>query len=66
MRIAVRTNGCIRPVDLVRELGIDKRTARKGLSALSQKGKFCPIVSQESGRVCKYEYIHSLKDIQLW
>lgn len=66
LRIAVRSNGCIRPVDLVKELGIDKRTAIKGLSLLCHKGKFSPIVLEKSGRVCRYEYKHSFKDDQLW
>ncbi|MNO58936.1 hypothetical protein D3C76_495120 [compost metagenome] len=66
LRIAVRSNGCIRPVDLVRELGIHPRTAKKGLSALCEKGKFSPKISEESGIVCRYEYIHSFKDFQLW
>lgn len=66
LQIAVRSNGCIRPVDLVKGLGIHPRTARKGLSALCDKGKFSPVVSKESGRVCRYEYIHSYKDNQLW
>lgn len=66
LQIAVRSNGCVRPVDLVRGLGIHPRTARKGLNTLCDKGKFNPVVSKESGRVCKYEYIHSFQDNQLW
>ncbi|MEK4186828.1 MULTISPECIES: winged helix-turn-helix domain-containing protein [unclassified Paenibacillus] len=66
LQIAVRSNGDIRPVDLVRELGIDLRTVRKCMRSLCEKGKFKPIVSQVSGRVCRYEYVHSLNDIQLW
>lgn len=66
LRIAVRTNGCIRPVDLVRELGIDLRTARKYMRSLSEKGRFNPVVSQASGRVCRYEYVHSFSDFHMW
>ncbi|MEK5439673.1 MULTISPECIES: hypothetical protein [Paenibacillus] len=66
LRIAVRTNECIRPVDLVRELGIDLRTARKYMKSLSEKGRFNPVVSQASGRVCRYEYVHSFSDFHMW
>lgn len=66
LQIAVRSSGDIRPVDLVRELGIHPRTARKGLGTLCEKGIFSPVVSIESGRVCRYEYKHSFKDNQIW
>lgn len=66
LRIAVSSNECIRPVDLVRALGINRRTAINGLVSLCAKGKFSPIVSKKSGRVCKYKHAHSFKDIQLW
>ncbi len=66
LQIAVRSNGFIRPVNLVNELGIDPRTVRKCMMLLCEKGKFIPIVSKRGGRVCKYEYMHSFSDIQLW
>lgn len=66
LQIAVRTNGFVRPVNLVNELGVDPRTVRKCMRLLCEKGKFIPIVSKESGIICKYEYIHSFSDIQLW
>lgn len=66
LQIAVRSHGFVRPVDLVKELGVDLRTIRKCMKCLCEKGKFKSVVSPISGRVCKYEYIHSFSDIQLW
>lgn len=66
LRMAAHTDGLIRPVDLVNELGLNPRTVRKYMSALCEKGKFRPVLAEGSTRVCRYEYIHSFMDNELW
>ncbi|MEC0172099.1 hypothetical protein [Paenibacillus graminis] len=64
--LAARWNGSIRPVDLVNELGVNPRTVKKLMNSLCEKGKFRPIPAPVSNRVCRYEYIHSFMDTELW
>jgi hypothetical protein len=64
--LAIRWDGLIRPVDLVNELGINLRTVRKCMKSLCEKGKLKPVMVEDSSRVCRYEYIHSFTDSQLW
>ncbi|QSF46301.1 hypothetical protein [Paenibacillus tianjinensis] len=66
MQLAVRSKGYIRPVDLVNRLGVDLRTIRKYMAFLCEKGKFKPVLTQGSSRICRYEYIHSVLDNELW
>ncbi|MNN88693.1 hypothetical protein D3C81_2064140 [compost metagenome] len=66
LRMAARSNGLIRPVDLVNELGVDLKTIRKYMASLCEKGKFRPVVAQGSNRICRYEYIHSVLNNELW
>ncbi|KWX85817.1 hypothetical protein AMQ83_22570 [Paenibacillus riograndensis] len=66
LRLAARWNGSIRPVDLVNELGVNPRTVKKLMNALCEKGKFRPIPAPGSSRVCRYEYIHSFMEDELW
>lgn len=66
LRMATRWNGFIRPVDLVNELGVNPRTVKKSMNSLCEKGKFRPILAQGSNRICRYEFIHSFMDNELW
>lgn len=66
LRLAVRWNGPIRPVDLVNELGVHPRTIQKSMKLLCAKGKFRPVQVKGSGRICRYEYIHSFSDGEIW
>ncbi|KWX78237.1 hypothetical protein [Paenibacillus jilunlii] len=66
LRLAARWNGFIRPVDLVNELGVNPRTVKKQMNALCEKGKFRPVPAPGSNRVCRYEYIHSFMEDELW
>ncbi|MNW70274.1 hypothetical protein D3C74_495190 [compost metagenome] len=66
LRLAVRSNGYIRPIDLVNGLGVDLKTIRKYMASLCEKGKFKPVLAQGSSRICRYEYIHSVLDNELW
>lgn len=66
LRAASRMNGYLRPVDVVRELGIDPGTVKKYMTALCNKGKFKPVLSAEGKRVRRYELIPSLMDLDSW
>ncbi|AIQ45884.1 hypothetical protein R70723_08335 [Paenibacillus sp. FSL R7-0273] len=66
LRIAARSNGFIRPVDLVEETGVDLRTIRKYMASLCAKGKFKPVLTRHNSRIYRYEYIHSMLDNELW
>ncbi|WP_379145218.1 hypothetical protein [Paenibacillus sp. sgz500992] len=66
LRMATRWNGFIRPVDLVNELGVNPRTVKKSMNSLCEKGKFRPGLAQGSNRICRYEFIHSFMDNELW
>ncbi|WP_028608759.1 hypothetical protein [Paenibacillus harenae] len=66
LRAAKRRNKHIRPIDLVDELKINLRTARRCLQSLCDKEKLLPIRSGKSGRVCRYEFVHSFEDDHLW
>ncbi|CAG5077186.1 Putative uncharacterized protein [Thermobacillus xylanilyticus] len=66
LRFAMRAGGPIRPIDLVRELSINKRTALKVLKQLCFKGKLRPIACGASGRVTRYEPVRSLEDGAVW
>ncbi|CQR54231.1 hypothetical protein [Paenibacillus riograndensis] len=66
LRLAARWNGSIRPVDLVNELGVNPRTVKKLMNSLCVKGRFRPILAPGSNRVCRYEYIHSFMEDELW
>jgi hypothetical protein len=66
LRIASRKNGFLRPVDVVEQLGINRRTVRKYIYILCGKGKFKPVLAQGSNRVCRYELVHSFMDSEIW
>ncbi|MNM93817.1 hypothetical protein D3C81_1062030 [compost metagenome] len=66
LRKAIHSDGAIRPIDLVNELKINHRTVRKYMAILCEKGKFRSVASGKSRRVCRYDYIHSVNDAQLW
>ncbi|UQZ35574.1 hypothetical protein C2I18_19845 [Paenibacillus sp. PK3_47] len=67
LRMAVRRKGFIRPVDLVHGLNVNPRTIRKSMIKLCEKGKFRPVAAgKDSNRVCRYEYIHSFADHEIW
>jgi hypothetical protein len=59
--LAHRINKPIRPVDLVKELEINRRTAVRSLKILCEKGKFRPITVSGS-RIARYEFIRSYSD----
>jgi hypothetical protein len=64
--VAIRNNKSIRPVDLVKEFEINRRTAVLCLQSLCNKGKFRAIMSGKEARVVRYEYIRSFTDDWIW
>lgn len=66
IRLALLTGRPIRPIDIARELSINRRTAVKTLKQLCSKGKLRPIVRGASGRISRYEWVHSIEDESLW
>ncbi|GMK42343.1 hypothetical protein PCCS19_54020 [Paenibacillus sp. CCS19] len=66
LTLALRSNQPLRPVDLVQELSINRRTAVQALQSLTAKGKFRALQLGQSARVTKYEYIHSMLDSWKW
>ena len=64
--LTIRLGKSIRPIDVVRELHLNKRTAVKYLKRLCEKGKLRPIITGESNRVTCYEWVHSLSDDSFW
>ncbi|WP_342477210.1 RAP domain-containing protein [Paenibacillus sp. FSL H7-0350] len=66
LHMASRMNGMIRPVDVVKGLGINRRTATKHLTTLCDKGKFKPVLTPGSNRICRYELVQSMMDSEIW
>jgi hypothetical protein len=65
--IALRYNKPIRPVDLVKGLEINRRTAVNCLKSFCSKGKLRPIVSSKATNVIRrYEYMRSFTDDSNW
>ena len=57
--LALRFSTPIRPIDLVKELRINQRTAVKCLKSLCEKGKLRPILTAKKMRVTRYELVPS-------
>lgn len=66
MKFAMLAGRPIRPVDIIRELSVNDRTAARMLKQLSDKGKLRPIVRGRSGRITRYEWVRSLGDESAW
>lgn len=66
LKFAMLAGRPIRPSEIVRELSINYRTAVKVLQKLCDRGKLRPIVSSMSGRVTRYEWVHSLTAGSIW
>lgn len=66
LHLASRMNGFLRPVDVVKQLGIDPRTVKKNLNSLCDKGKLTPVLLQGSIRICRYELVPSVMDNEIW
>ncbi|NQX45528.1 hypothetical protein HQN87_09315 [Paenibacillus tritici] len=66
LRMASRKNGYLKPVDVVRGLGLNRRTVIKYMNILCEKGKLKPVPVQGSNRVSRYELIHSFMDAEIW
>lgn len=64
--LAMRHGRQVRPVDLVRELRINNRTAVNILKGLCEKGKLQPIAAGESGRITRYVWIEGPDEGVLW
>ncbi|WP_020619602.1 hypothetical protein [Paenibacillus daejeonensis] len=61
LRLAARWDGPLRPIDVVNEAKVCRRTAVKYLKLLCDKGRLQPHLSAgEAIRVCSYGYIPSL------
>ena len=58
--------GEVRPVDLVRKLSMNKRTAVKILRRLCDKGKLRPIMRGAGVRIARYEWVRSLENETIW
>ncbi|HIW33989.1 MAG TPA: hypothetical protein IAA29_14500 [Candidatus Paenibacillus intestinavium] len=65
IRLALVNGKVIRPVDVVKHLEINEKTAIKYLSQLSEKGHFHAVVSGRTKRINKYEYVGSMFDTQM-
>ncbi|KUP21507.1 hypothetical protein [Paenibacillus sp. DMB5] len=65
LRLAERSDGIIRPVDLVNGLAADPKTIKRHITQLCEKGRLKPLRAHGSNRVCRYEYIHSMLDGEL-
>jgi hypothetical protein len=63
---AMSLNKSIRPIDLVNELEINRRTALNLLKSLCAKGKLHPIVSGTGARITRYGLVRSLSDNWIW
>ncbi|MBP1977841.1 hypothetical protein J2Z47_006127 [Cohnella thailandensis] len=55
VRLAHTLARAIRPIDVVKHLGLNQRSAVKYLNALSEKGVFNPIKASGCDRIMKYE-----------
>jgi hypothetical protein len=66
LSIALRMSKPVRPVDLVKELEINRRTAVLCLQSLCKKGKFRPILSGNETKVNRYEFVRSFTDDWVW
>jgi hypothetical protein len=66
LSVALRLGKPIRPLDLVRELEINHRTAIHCLKTLCEKGKFRPILSCRETKVNRYEFVRSFTDDWVW
>jgi hypothetical protein len=65
MRIAIRNNRVIRPIDAARELELNNHTVIKYCRQLARKGKFRAVERGEAKRVNYYEYIGTLQSADL-
>jgi hypothetical protein len=66
MRLAIRQNRLLRPIEAARELEMTTKTTIKYLNQLVEKKKFRAIPSGVTGRVTQYEYIGSSIDSDLF
>ncbi|QKS47359.1 hypothetical protein HUB94_23455 (plasmid) [Paenibacillus cellulosilyticus] len=66
LMLALRSNKPLRPIDLVEELTINRRTAVQALHSLTAKGRFRALQSTNGIRVKRYEYIHAFSDTWRW
>ncbi len=66
MRLAIRQNRLLRPIEAARELEMTIKTMIKYLNQLVEKNKFRAIPSGITGRVTQYEYIGSSIDPDLF
>lgn len=65
MRLAIRHNRLIRPVQAARELELHNMTVIKYCRRLVEKGKFQPVAKGPSGRVVYYQYVGSMQSPDL-
>ncbi|AIQ55229.1 hypothetical protein [Paenibacillus sp. FSL R7-0331] len=66
LQLAARSDGVIRPVDLVNGLTADPKTIKRHITQLCEKGRLKPVLSSSGSRIRKYEYIHNMLDNDLW
>jgi len=66
LRFAMTAGRPIRPIEIIHGLSINKQTVLKTLRQLCDKGKLRPIAGGKSGRITRYEWIHSLEDGSYW
>jgi hypothetical protein len=64
--LTLSSNTSIRPIDLVNELEINRRTAVQCLKSLCVKGKLRAIHTGTGARVIRYELVRSLSDDSIW
>jgi hypothetical protein len=66
LSIILRLGKPVRPLDLINELEINRRTAVVCLKSLCEKGKLRPILSCRETRVYRYEFVRSFTDDWVW
>ncbi|QGQ98450.1 hypothetical protein EHS13_28000 [Paenibacillus psychroresistens] len=64
--LTLQYNDFIRPVDIVKELRINRRTAVLTLQSLCKKGKLKPILSGKETKIVRYEFVRSFTDGWIW
>ena len=63
LRLAMRWDGPIRPIDVVKETGVGHRKAVQTLNLLCDRGKLRPdLTSNKVSRVCRYSLVPSLSN----
>ncbi|GIP33877.1 hypothetical protein [Paenibacillus sp. J2TS4] len=64
--LAIHLNRPIRPIDVVEEFNMNRRTAVKHLQTLCSKGRLRPLLGGNATRVSRYELVRNFSDDLMW